>query len=171
MTAPANRRAAQKRYESSPKGKEMRRIARLRRYHANPEKALAVTNRNRKLREIHNPLRGFAFRLKKNLLKRCRKKGFPITAELQSVDFYLKELRRHIIDGQPSCPCCNKPFEFDTQKLLPSDRTPSCDRIDAGNPSYATNIAIICWRCNRIKQDASSQELLSIALWLQRHGK
>lgn len=144
--------------------------ARLRRYKADPEKVKAADKRRYLAREQRDPLRAFAQRLRRSLLKRCRQKGFEIPAELMGLDFYLAELARYPVDGQPACPCCRTPFSLDLHAALPSDRSPSCDRLDTAKPTYQDNIAIICWRCNRIKQDATAAELLAIGRWLIVHG-
>ena len=167
---PERLRANRIRYESSAKGKAARKAARLRRYQRDPEKVKAADKRRFIAREQRDPVRAFAFRLRRSLLKRCRQRGFEIPDDLRSLDYYLAELARYPVDGQPACPCCRAPYSFDLSAALPSDRTPSCDRLDPTKPTYRDNIAIICWRCNRIKQDATAAELIAIGRWLLVHG-
>ena len=164
------RRSNRVRYESSEKGKATRKAARLRRYKRDPEKVKAADKRRLVAREHRDPLRAFAHRLRRSLLKRCRERGFEIPDELKNLDFYLTGLTREMVNGQPSCPCCRTPFLLDIHAAQPSDRTPSCDRVDPAKPTYSNNIAIICWRCNRIKQDATAAELIAIGQWLLVHG-
>ena len=164
------RRANRIRYETSEKGKAARKAARLRRYQRDPEKVKAADKRRLVAREQRDPLRAFAQRLRRSLLKRCRQKGFEIPENLRGLDFYLAELARYPVDGQPACPCCLTPYLLDLGAALPSDHTPSCDRLDPTKPTYHDNIAIICWRCNRIKQDATAAELIAIGRWLLVHG-
>ena len=158
------------RYAKSERGKATRKAAAAARYNANPEKAKADHKRRLFARETRDTLRAFAQRLRRSLLKRCRQRGFDIPVELKELDFYLSELGRHVVDGKPACQCCHTPFLLDPQAPLATDRSPSCDRVDPTKPTYRDNIVIICWRCNRIKQDATAAELISIGSWLLSRG-
>lgn len=62
------------------------------------------------------------------------------------------------------CPICNVILQQGHGSKIES--SPTLDRI---NPNYgyvANNIAVICWECNRIKNDASANRHLQIGTWM-----
>ncbi len=48
------------------------------------------------------------------------------------------------------------------------DDSPSLDRIDSSKGYTKDNIQIISWRANRIKNDSTPEELMKIALYMQK---
>jgi hypothetical protein len=68
------------------------------------------------------------------------------------------------LSENPHCECCGKKLdiEFKQNKKF-NDNSPSMDRVDPCKGYTKENTAILCWRCNKHKQDATSQELRTIA--------
>ena len=48
------------------------------------------------------------------------------------------------------------------------DNSPSIDRVDPSKGYVAGNVAVISFRANRIKHNATVEELKSVANWLER---
>jgi len=71
-----------------------------------------------------------------------------------------------------TCPCCDGEMRAKTVAdgiNGPRDFSPSIDRIDPNLGYTADNVALICWRCNSLKKDASVQELKKIIKWMEFH--
>ncbi len=67
------------------------------------------------------------------------------------------------------CPCCGRELKLRTGPVQkgPSDASPSIDRINPTRGYVPGNVAVICWRCNELKRDASIAELRTILSWLE----
>ena len=90
-------------------------------------------------------------KLKKSFCKK-NKIPFDLTPE------YLESI------WTPACPVFGKPFEmFDKS----SSFSPSLDRIDPAKGYVKGNIRYISARANRIKYDASAEELLQVLKYLE----
>ena len=68
-----------------------------------------------------------------------------------------------------ACPCCNGKMEVRTgpTKPGPTPYSPSIDRLDNDIGYVPGNVAIICWRCNELKRNATPQELRKILEWIE----
>ena len=49
---------------------------------------------------------------------------------------------------------------------VPHNDSPSLDRINPKRGYVEGNVALICFRCNKIKSDATQRELRMIADWM-----
>lgn len=69
-----------------------------------------------------------------------------------------------------NCPCCGVRLEVRTgpSKKGQIPTSPSLDQIDAKQGYTPDNIAVICWRCNQLKHDASIAELKAVVAWMER---
>ncbi len=69
-----------------------------------------------------------------------------------------------------ACPCCGAALSRTGSgvKGRPSPNSPTIDRVDNSRGYFVDNIAVICWRCNRIKGAATAQELRMVADWIER---
>lgn len=105
---------------------------------------------------------------------RCPKCGetFPRTPEFfyrQSAnsDGMVGHCKLDLLEKTPVCPCCDRQFDYiyymDGKR---HDAAPSVDRIVPSLGYTTSNIAIICWRCNEVKHDATLSELRLIVRWL-----
>lgn len=69
-----------------------------------------------------------------------------------------------------SCPCCSRSIRPATGEFKKGARpdSPSVDRLDNDRGYVPGNVAVICWRCNELKRDASIEELRTILVWMER---
>jgi len=100
----------------------------------------------------------------KNFRRICRKKfqakkanasrtGIPFTVKFDELVF------------PERCPALG--IELDYYKQLLGDNSPSFDRLDPTEGYTKENTIIISFRANKIKQDASPQEIRAVYLFLQ----
>jgi hypothetical protein len=80
--------------------------------------------------------------------------------DLQPEDIVVPEL----------CPCCGLPFVLGAPLGQPVPQTPSLDRRTPSLGYVKENIAVICFRCNTIKRDATAEELENIANWMKANA-
>jgi len=68
-----------------------------------------------------------------------------------------------------SCPCCGGKIAMRTgpAKRGPTPHSPSIDRLDSNFGYVPGNVAIICWRCNELKRNATADELRKILAWIE----
>jgi hypothetical protein len=95
---------------------------------------------------------------------RCRSRelGLPVTPGLVSTAALMEWLSR-----QKDCECCGRAFiTAPAFKGRAQDLSPSLDRIVPALGYVAGNVALICWRCNNLKRDATAKELFRVAKWL-----
>mgnify|MGYP006370779087 FL=1 len=81
-------------------------------------------------------------------------------AKERKVDFDLKEEDLQIPE---TCPVLNVKFDYGNRKLRNSL---SIDRIDPNLGYTKDNVQIISWKADAMKQDASKEELLKFAKWV-----
>jgi len=76
-----------------------------------------------------------------------------------------------LLKSNPYCECCGKKLDigFKLDKK-PNDNSPSMDRKIPQKGYTKENTALLCWRCNNLKRDASIQELETISRWMQSFG-
>lgn len=102
---------------------------------------------NRIYAEYHNKSNK-RYKIWCNLKKRAKLKGFDFDLELED------------IPQIPSiCPVLNIPIIINEGNHQPTDNSPSVDRIDSTKGYIKGNIRIISNRANRIKADATIDEL------------
>jgi hypothetical protein len=76
-----------------------------------------------------------------------------------------KEFDLHISDIviPDKCPVLGIPLKFNIGNKGPSDNSPALDRIDNTKGYVWNNVIVVSWRANRIKNDATAEELRAIA--------
>lgn len=92
---------------------------------------------------------------KAQLHRRNRGPAFNVTIE-------------HLLEIMPAdrcCPVLGLPFEFSVGHAR--NRQPSIDRIDPQGGYVNGNVAIISYRANRLKSDATIEELEKLLMWLK----
>jgi hypothetical protein len=108
-------------------------------------------------RDLHlkNPLNAL-FRVSKC---RAKKKGYEFT--ISKADISIPD----------NCPCCDAKIAVRSGALKcgPAPESPSLDRIDSRLGYVPGNVAVICWRCNELKRNASLDELRKIVAWLEQY--
>jgi hypothetical protein len=86
---------------------------------------------------------------------RAKKSGLPFNLRLSDVAI------------PALCPVCDRPLKCNRGKHGPD--SPSVDRIIPAKGYTRGNVAVICYRCNVIKRDATPDELLYLARYTHSH--
>lgn len=84
----------------------------------------------------------------------CKRKNLPFN--LEASDIIIPDI----------CPVLNIPIIF-TDGFGPRDNSPSIDRIRPKLGYVKGNIAVISFRANKIKTDATLEEIEKVANWLK----
>jgi len=112
-----------------------------------------------------NPARFRAKRMTYHL-NSVRKRGVHVAANLD-LEFLEQLVRDH-----PRCECCNQKLILKGKEVssgLGKDGATiiSIDRVLPSRGYTRDNIAILCMRCNRLKNDAKLEELEKLTTWLR----
>jgi hypothetical protein len=67
---------------------------------------------------------------------------------------------------QTDCECCRQPFQMIPKGAVWSDSSPSIDRLVPALGYVPGNVALLCWRCNNLKRNATAAELRRISDWM-----
>lgn len=92
----------------------------------------------------------------KDAMKRAAERGLPYDETL-------------IDDLLADCACCAIELDYQARGRGCRNRGPSIDRVVNASGYVRGNCAITCGRCNAIKSDATLDEILAIAAYMQRH--
>jgi hypothetical protein len=87
---------------------------------------------------------------------RAKNKGLPF--DLKPEDLIIPD----------QCPALGIPLKAQEGSFGPKDCSPSLDRLQPGRGYVPDNVAIISNRANRIKSDATPEELRAVAAWLEK---
>ena len=121
---------------------------------------------NVKKRKNKNPLLYRSRVLYAGMRDRARTKGIAFDKEYFSIDYIFNKLSE-----KPYCECCNKKLDIDFKPDKKfNDNSPSMDRVNSNLGYIKGNVAILCWKCNKHKQDSSSEELRMIADFMDCWG-
>lgn len=116
-------------------------------------------------REAREPFRARAIVMRAGMRERAKERDLPFDGATFTTARLTEMLRE-----RPACPCCGVVFRFAVSGTLGGekcDASPSVDRIRPALGYVPGNVAIICWRCNNLKRDASAAELRRIADWIE----
>lgn len=105
---------------------------------------------NRQYPELHNKTNK-RYKIWCNLKKRAKLKGFDFNLELEDIPQIPK-----------FCPILGIPIVINEGSHQPTDNSPSVDRIDSKKGYIKGNVRIISNRANRIKADATIEELKKV---------
>ena len=158
-------------YCTAWKRKNAKRLAAARRKRYAETEGKEVKAREQRRRE-RAPLRVQCQRLRGGMVARSRIKGLPFDTDVLTVNYLMER-----IDARPTCECCGRTLNIganDKAKRVTcpaktgqkDDASPSMDRIRPERGYTADNIAILCWRCNNLKRDATPTELNTVTDWL-----
>ena len=121
-------------------------------------------NQRERKRWLASPERKRAQVLRMGMRSRSRQLGLDWDSDFFTVRYLADRLHNH-----PYCECCNRRLDvgrkFNRQK---NDASPSIDRIIPNLGYIQYNVAILCWRCNNLKRDATYNELETVASWLKK---
>ena len=156
-TCRACRREYHRRFRDSDEQRGKRREYHLRTYRQADSVAKELA------RAARRPYHDRAAILRDGMRERVKRLGLPWDRDLFTVEMLVGWLR-----AQPSCACCGVMFamgrKFDGVK---QDASPSLDRIVPMRGYVRGNVALLCWRCNNLKRDATADELEQIAKWMR----
>jgi len=111
-----------------------------------------------------NPLRFKCRMLKNGMKQRSIKKGFEFDS-----DYFTTEYLMELIQNNPYCQCCGKKLNLDYKEDWHfCDDSPSMDRVNSDKGYVRGNVALLCWGCNRRKQDSTPEYLRMIANFIER---
>lgn len=103
--------------------------------------------------------------LRAGMVERSRKLGLPFEGDVLTTEWLFS-----LLSSQPFCSCCEVPLDYSYKHDgVKKNNSPSIDRIVPKKGYIETNVALICWRCNNLKRDATASELETIARWIRAH--
>lgn len=125
-----------------------------------------IQKEKERIRKEQYPLRVRCQLLRAGMRNRSRIKGI----EFDSGSFSVAHLMDRL-SSNPNCECCGKLLDISFKSDgKANENSPSMDRVNPTGGYVKNNVAILCWRCNRIKQNATSQELRVIADFMDSWG-
>ena len=125
-----------------------------------------IQREKEQIRKEQYPLRVRCQLLRAGMRDRSRVKGIEFDSGSFSVAYLMGRLFRN-----PNCECCGRLLDisFKADRKF-NESSPSIDRVNPAKGYVKGNVAILCWRCNRIKQDATPQELRAITHFMDCWG-
>jgi hypothetical protein len=128
--------------------------------------AKIVETKAAKRRWAKDPAHQRAILLVSGMRDRSRLNGVPFDKAHFTTKVVAEWLR-----SQPCCECCGTPFRLQPDGTgMKCDASPSVDKIHPQAGYVQGNVALLCWRCNNLKRDASSAELQTIVDWMRSKG-
>jgi len=91
--------------------------------------------------------------------------GLKQSAKKRGIEFTVTKLDLYDIDIPITCPILGIPIRFEQGGLC--DNSISYDRIDNTRGYHADNLMILSYRANRLKSDATLEELKLLAEFYQ----
>jgi hypothetical protein len=154
-------RACGNAYCTAWKRKNAKRISSARRKRYAETDGMEVKAREQRRRE-RAPLRVQCQRLRGGMVERSRLRGLPFDSDTLTVNYLMER-----IEAKPTCECCGVAFKIGGERNgVKCNASPSIDRIRPQAGYTVKNIALLCWRCNNLKRDATPQELKAVMDWL-----
>ena len=158
-------RNCQNEYSRDWKQRNKGRLAPIRRKQY-AERYGSIQRAKEQIRKEQCPLKVRSQVLRAGMRDRARVKGIKFDSGFFSVSYLMERLSHNL-----NCECCHKPLDIafkDDRKF--NESSPSIDRVNPTKGYIKGNVAILCWRCNRIKQNATPQELRIIANFMDCWG-
>ena len=154
-------RACGNAYCTAWKRKNAKRISAARRKRYAETEGMKVKAREQRRRE-RAPLRVQCQRLRGGMVERSCLRGLPFDSDTLTVNYLMER-----IEAKPTCECCGVAFKIGGERNgVKCNASPSIDRIRPQAGYTVNNIALLCWRCNNLKRDATPQELKAVTDWL-----
>lgn len=122
--------------------------------------------RREEARRARQPLRVRCQIIRCGMLDRARILGIPFESEFLTVPYLMDR-----IGNNPHCECCKVKLAIEFRAIGnggPLNNSPSVDRFIPSEGYTRANLAILCWRCNNLKRDATATELFRIARWMKK---
>ena len=73
------------------------------------------------------------------------------------------------IEWPTHCPIMGVELNYFSDRSCNKNNSPSIDRVDPSKGYVKGDVAIICYRANRIKNDGTAEELRRIATYIDKH--
>lgn len=87
--------------------------------------------------------------------------GLKASAKKRNIEFTLSLSDLHHLSFPITCPILGIPLKFNRGKAR--DDSYSIDRIDSNGPYSIDNIIVVSWKANRLKNNATNDELNKIS--------
>ena len=147
------------------KKKNSKRLSLLRRKQYAETEGLEAKKSIERRKKIY-PLRFRCQMLRSGMRDRARIKNIEFDKNFFTTNYLIERLSKN-----SCCECCNKKLDlgYKSDKKF-NDNSPSMDRVNSSMGYIKDNVAILCWRCNKHKQDATSKELRTIADFMDVWG-
>lgn len=164
----ARKRARYRRYYQRHRERLLKNHGAYRRRNKERDNAWAREHRRKNAAKFRTQAR------RRRVLRRCiprsRMKELiwnaKIRAKKRGLEADVAHLERYTLNPPTNCACCRKNLDY---KVETTDRSPSLDRIDNRMGYISGNTAIVCWRCNTIKNCGSLENFLDIISYIRRH--
>lgn len=94
---------------------------------------------------------------------------FVVGVARQRAKKFGRQFDEGLFDMLPAthCRCCNRELDYTTRKKSGLSRSPSLDRVDNSKGYTVENTRVICLRCNRLKGDATANELRFLVAYME----
>jgi len=140
-------------------------LSKKRRIRYSETKGLEVKERELKRKLLH-PLRVRCQLLRRGMIDRAKTKNIEFDTTYFTVEYLIDRLTQN-----NKCQCCGKELDISYKANRKfNDNSPSMDRVNPKLGYIKSNVAILCWRCNKLKQDSTSEELKIIARFMDVWG-
>lgn len=157
-------RKCRNKYGKKWKQKNKDRLAPIRRKQY-AERYGEIQREKERIRRKQYPLKVRCQLLRSGMVERTRLRGLVFDSKI----FTVKHLMC-LLTNSPNCECCNKKLDISFKPNgSPNNDSPSIDRFNPELGYVESNVAILCWRCNNLKRDASAKELRRIADWMDNY--
>ena len=130
----------------------------------NLEKVTALERRTVDRIKAKNPMKYRARGVVRSIRQRARERNITI-----DLGFITATKMVELYESHPNCECCKCALDYETfcdRNSRPHD-IPSIDRIDPAKGYVEGNIAVLCDRCNRRKNNMSMQDVTIIYNWMR----
>ena len=126
----------------------------------------AEVKRREWVRKEKYPLRYRCQVLRSGMRERAKDKGRDFDSDVFTVNYLMERITKN-----PNCECCGRLLDvgFKADRKF-NDSSPSMDRVDSSKGYTFENVAILCWRCNKSKQDSTADQLRIIVNFMDEWG-
>lgn len=117
-------------------------------------------------RKLAYPIRCRAQILRMGMRERSKKLKIPFDSHFFTVSYLMK-----LLEEKPYCECCRIKLDIGFKlNGQPNNFSPSIDKKIPSRGYTKENAALLCWRCNNLKRDATVKELQTIINWINSWG-
>jgi hypothetical protein len=140
-------------------------LSKKRRIRYSETKGIEVKERELKRKLLH-PLRVRCQLLRRGMINRAKTKKIAFDNTYFTVEYLIDRIIKN-----NKCQCCGKELDISYKENRKfNDNSPSIDRVIPKLGYIKNNVAILCWRCNKHKQDSTAKELRMIADFMDVWG-